>query len=270
MIRTGDGGGCAGAPRADQRASARGPSAAARARRSSARHAARFVVCDVGGRITACAELAPLSATRRRGPFARRRAATSGAWAWRRGSSANCAQRATRGGLRDALRLHARRAVLRPPELLDRAARVAAREDRHGLRSAARCSDAADSTRWCCRSRRGALRARPRAARRSRWPEWSASSRSVIQAASPRRSASAPAASRAASSAGHRRRAAARSRADRRGRRPGRRPPRCSRRTRPSPRPWSSRASIWRARAAAPRPSSSTAAARTPAPARPG
>ena len=56
-------------------------------------------------------------------------------------------QRARQAGFRDALRVHARRAVLRAPELLDRPAHVGAREDRDRLLTAARCSGAASSTR---------------------------------------------------------------------------------------------------------------------------
>ena len=58
----------------------------------------------------------------------------SAASAWPRGSSRELRDRAHGRRLRDAVRVHARRAVLRPPELLDRAAPVAAGEDRHRLR----------------------------------------------------------------------------------------------------------------------------------------
>ena len=82
----------------------------------------------------------------------------------RRGRAASAARlvdelqrRARVDGFETAVRVHARRGVLRPQGLLHRAARLGAGEDRLRLPSTARCSAAAASTRSCCRSlQRGA------------------------------------------------------------------------------------------------------------------
>jgi acetylornithine/succinyldiaminopimelate/putrescine aminotransferase/N-acetylglutamate synthase-like GNAT family acetyltransferase len=97
-----------------------------------ARHAGRFVVCDVDGDITACAELAPLSSR-----AAEVRSLVVSKDFRRVGLAARLVSELTKRArghrVRDRLCVHARRAVFRPPEFLDRAARVAAGEDHDRL-----------------------------------------------------------------------------------------------------------------------------------------
>ena len=213
----------------------------------------RFVVCDVDGEIKACAELAPLSSR-----VAEVRSlvvsGTSGAWAWPPGWSANCGARA---GARDSRR-SARSRTMRGSSFArtSRSCRTSGcRRRSRRTASAARCSVAAGSTPWCCRSLRCAplrRRADGDPPRRGRLTGQSRD-RASLRAASPRPPGSGP----RASACGIKKRG------------PGTapldlalissptarcRPPPSSRRTRPSPRRSSSRASTSRAPAAARRP----------------
>ena len=168
--------------------------------------------------------------------------------------------------LRDALRVHARRAVLRPAELLDRPAHLAAREDRDGLRrlpavpALRPARDDAVALREMPRYRPAPTASPPRRRRLT-------GHRVTLRPIERRHHRARRLSGRRGVACGIKRQRAgadraARSGADRRRRRRCR-PRRCSRRTRPSPRRSSSRASISARRAAARRPSSSTAAART-------
>ena len=97
------------------------------------RHAHRFVVCEVGGEHQGVRRAGAALQARRRSPFAGR---LRGLPARRPGRAARrrAAPPRARRRVRDALRLHARRAVLRPPELLHRPASLAAGKDRDRLR----------------------------------------------------------------------------------------------------------------------------------------
>ena len=124
------------------------------------RHVARFVVAEVEGRVVACAELAPLSgAVAEVRSLVVENAFRGAGMAGRLVERPSAARRS--GGLRDVVRVHARRAVLRPPALHHRAASVGAREDCAPTACTAPCSTAAVSMPSCCPWPRRNVRPRP-------------------------------------------------------------------------------------------------------------
>ena len=181
-------------------ARSRRSSSAARPRRIR-RRVSRFVVYDAAGAVRGCAELAPL------GPAVAEVRSLVVARDFRRTGAATALIRTTapaRPGrrFRNAVRVHARPALLRPAEFLDRPAPLGAGKDRKRLRlvpalPALRPVRDDVAARWC----RSRMRLPMSNSAVSPSPERSRRTFAVWTAASRRRPASAPARPRAASSA---------------------------------------------------------------------
>ena len=117
------------------------------------------------GRVIGVRRAGAAEPRRRRGALARRRRQPRGPRAGRVADRRSCLPRARVGGFATLVRVHARAEPLRAARVLDRAARVVPREDRARLRRAAPSSARAGRWPWRCSSTAACWSARARATR---------------------------------------------------------------------------------------------------------